>query len=192
MKVVRIFRSWGVKSVLDACCGAGTLSRYLRSAGMNVTAADLSPSMLEIARHKAPDVRFIQSDMAGLQLARPVDGSVIALSLHEMAEEERSVVWHAMRGLTRVGGPLIVVDYAWVARRTFSSRIAEWIIWKDEASLGKNDPHHYDNFKAFMAIGGAKGWLERGRENIVMEVLFLYGNLGVFVVANDDGAHRCG
>jgi len=61
--IVDIFKSNKIASVLDACCGAGTLSIYLHNSGMNVTAVDASPSMLALARKKTNDINFIEADL---------------------------------------------------------------------------------------------------------------------------------
>jgi 2-polyprenyl-3-methyl-5-hydroxy-6-metoxy-1,4-benzoquinol methylase len=51
-------------SVLDVGCGFGDLYEYLCRNGVNVdyTGVDLSPDLLEIARQRHPDVRFISAD----------------------------------------------------------------------------------------------------------------------------------
>lgn len=182
IRVVEILQSMGAKSVLDACCGAGTLSKYLSSSGMGVTAVDLSQSMLQIAQNKAPAVTFHHADATQLQLANPVDASVIALSLHEMPEHSRVAVWQSMKRCTRQNGPLVLLDYTPAVHSSLASRIAESIIWKDEKSLDEDDPGHFQNFQEFMSIGGARGWLVENRQHIILEDVFLFGNLGLFVV----------
>lgn len=182
MRAVEVLRSMGVRSVLDVCCGAGTLSKYLSSAGLNVTGADLSQSMLRIARNKASNATFLHTDVTQLQLAKTVDGSVIALSLHEMSERSRVAVWESMERNTRRNGPLVLLDYTPTTHPSFASRTAEWLIWKDERSLDSDDPGHFRNFQEFMSMGGARGWLVKHRQHIVKEDAFLFGNLGVIVV----------
>lgn len=59
-------------SVLDLTCGTGSQVFYLASRGYNVTGADFSPALLEIARQRARsenvDVKFIDGDMRTLQV----------------------------------------------------------------------------------------------------------------------------
>lgn len=185
MKAVEHLQSHGVNTVLDVCCGAGTLSSYLHSAGMNVTGADLSDSMLQIARSKAPDVKFQHKDVTRLDLEEPVESSVIALSLHEMPEQTRLAVWSAMQRCTRRNGPLILIDYTPATQPSILSRAAQWVIWQDEKSLDKDDPGHFGNFRDFMSMGGARGWLLQHQQRIVIQDDFLFGNLGLFVVNNE-------
>ena len=59
--VVNVLKERKVVHVMDECCGTGTFSRYLRNSGIKVTGVDTSPSMLSLARKKAPDIPFIQS-----------------------------------------------------------------------------------------------------------------------------------
>ncbi|AGA35303.1 putative type 11 methyltransferase [Thioalkalivibrio nitratireducens DSM 14787] len=105
-RVVEHLRKRGVVTALDAGCGAGTLSRYLSDAGMSVIAVDRSPAMLELAGRRASHAQCLQADLSRLSLSRPVDGAVVALSLHEMTESQRVEVWRALQRLTRHGGPL--------------------------------------------------------------------------------------
>lgn len=52
--------------VLDACCGTGDLAVAARDAGGDVTGLDFSERMLERARRKAPDVRWVAGDVLAL------------------------------------------------------------------------------------------------------------------------------
>ena len=53
-------------AVLDACCGTGDLAIAARAAGGDVTGLDFSERMLERARRKAPDVRWVAGDILAL------------------------------------------------------------------------------------------------------------------------------
>lgn len=51
--------------VLDAGCGPGFLTTYLLNAGADVTAFDISPKMIELARKRSGEkARFFLADMA--------------------------------------------------------------------------------------------------------------------------------
>ncbi len=61
--------------VLDAGCGAGQMTQALAERGAEVVAADISPSLVEIARRRlpeglAPRVTFISGDMLDAGLGR--------------------------------------------------------------------------------------------------------------------------
>ncbi|MEV4060324.1 class I SAM-dependent methyltransferase [Nonomuraea dietziae] len=76
--------------VLDAGCGTGRVAIWLAEQGYDVTGVDLDPSMLDVARAKAPGLTWIESDLADLDLDDAFDlvvaaGNVIPL-LAEGAE----------------------------------------------------------------------------------------------------------
>ena len=181
-RAVDILRADGATCVLDACCGSGTLSQYLSEAGMEVLGVDLSPSMLALARKRAPKVEFIEADLSQLELEKKVDGAVIALAIHEMPEPVRIQVWAGLRRLTQRDAPLIVIDYAVLESTGWLSRLAAKIIAEDERYVGKLDPGHFENFEDFQARGGTRAWLASQGETVVNETRFLFGNLSVSVV----------
>jgi len=57
------------KKILDAGCGTGRVAIELARRGYDVVGVDLDPRMLAEARKKAPDLRWIESDLSGLDLA---------------------------------------------------------------------------------------------------------------------------
>jgi SAM-dependent methyltransferase len=65
-------------TVLDAGCGTGRVGVELARRGVEVVGADLEPSMLAVARERAPDVEWIESDLAALDLGRTFDVVVMA------------------------------------------------------------------------------------------------------------------
>lgn len=180
--IVEVLRARGAESVLDAGCGSGTLSKYLKNSGFNVTGVDSSKAMLDLARRKVQGVTFVQDDMTTMSFEQQADGAVVALSLHEMCEETRFAFWEAMRKATSRGGVLILLDFIPLENPNSISRLVQRLIWKDEKNIGRQfDPDHFENFQKFMNIGGAKTWLLNRRESIVEERHFLFGNLGVYV-----------
>jgi SAM-dependent methyltransferase len=102
--------------VLDLGCGTGSLSLLLAERGHRVTAVDLSPKMVALARRKvaARDVKVLVGDAA----EPPVFGRDFDVVL------VRHVVWTlpdppaALRhwvALTRPGGRLVLVEGFWGA-----------------------------------------------------------------------------
>src|SRR5947207_723729 len=53
--VVRLAGDVKGKRVLDLACGQGLFSRAFRDAGASVTATDISPELIEIAKKQKPD-----------------------------------------------------------------------------------------------------------------------------------------
>ncbi|EHB47776.1 Methyltransferase type 11 [Mycolicibacterium rhodesiae JS60] len=67
--VESILRESGGHSVLDAGCGTGRVAIELASRGFVVTGVDADAAMLAAARAKAPDLRWIEADLADLTAA---------------------------------------------------------------------------------------------------------------------------
>ena len=65
-------------SVLDAGCGTGRVGAELARRGIEVVGADADESMLATARRAAPDVEWVHSDLAVLDLGRTFDVVVMA------------------------------------------------------------------------------------------------------------------
>jgi SAM-dependent methyltransferase len=66
------------KFVLDAGCGTGRVAIELARRGVVVVGVDRDPSMLSTARRLAPDVTWVESDLAALDLGRTFDVVVMA------------------------------------------------------------------------------------------------------------------
>jgi SAM-dependent methyltransferase len=72
--------SYGPASVLDAGCGTGRVAIELSRRGRRVVGVDLDPSMLEVARQKAPHIPWVEGDLAAddLTFDQPFDAVVLA------------------------------------------------------------------------------------------------------------------
>lgn len=65
-------------TVLDAGCGTGRVAIELARRGIAVVGADVDASMLATARTLAPDITWVEHDLAGLDLGRTFDLVVMA------------------------------------------------------------------------------------------------------------------
>ena len=80
----RFVASLGVRSVLDAGCGTGRMAIELARSGLDVVGVDVDPSMLDVARRKAPHLEWALEDLATLHLVdrqgrnRRFDAAVMA------------------------------------------------------------------------------------------------------------------
>jgi demethylmenaquinone methyltransferase/2-methoxy-6-polyprenyl-1,4-benzoquinol methylase len=95
--------------VLDVATGTGDLAIALRARGAEVVGLDFSERMLELAREKAPDVRF----QAGNALALPFrDGEFDAVTVGFGARNfsDLSQGLAEMARVTRPGGRLVVLE----------------------------------------------------------------------------------
>lgn len=70
--------AYGPATVLDAGCGTGRVAIELARRGVDVVGADVDPSMLATARRLGPDVTWVESDLAELDLGRTFDVVVMA------------------------------------------------------------------------------------------------------------------
>jgi ubiquinone/menaquinone biosynthesis C-methylase UbiE len=92
---------------LDVACGTGFLTQHLRG---EITGLDQSASMLELARAKVPEGRFVQGD--ALELPFPDDSFERVLTSFfygHLEEDDRGAF---LREARRVADELVVVDSA--------------------------------------------------------------------------------
>jgi 2-polyprenyl-6-hydroxyphenyl methylase / 3-demethylubiquinone-9 3-methyltransferase len=100
------------KRVLDIGCGGGLLAESLAAAGAVVTAIDLAPSMIEIARlhahesQRSIDYRISSAEQLAASGAEPFD----VVTCMELVEHVPSpaVLMHAVAQLLRPAGHLFV------------------------------------------------------------------------------------
>jgi SAM-dependent methyltransferase len=71
-------RAYQPATVLDAGCGTGRVAIELAHHDIEVTGVDVDASMLATARRLAPNVTWVQSDLAALDLGRVFDLVVMA------------------------------------------------------------------------------------------------------------------
>jgi SAM-dependent methyltransferase len=94
---------------LDAACGTGRHTAHLLERGHEVTGVDGSPEMLELARARAPEARFLEGDLREL----PVDDGEFDLAVCALAlghfDDLRAPVAELARGV-RPGGSIALSD----------------------------------------------------------------------------------
>jgi SAM-dependent methyltransferase len=100
--------SLGVHSVLDAGCGTGRVAIELARRGIDVVGVDLDAAMLEAARAKAPALRWVEGDLAVVDLGRTFEAVVLAgnVMIFLRTGTEGAVVANMARHL-RPGGLLV-------------------------------------------------------------------------------------
>jgi SAM-dependent methyltransferase len=65
-------------SVLDAGCGTGRVAIELARRGIDVVGTDVAPDMLLTAQQRAPQLEWVEADLATLDLGRRFDAVVMA------------------------------------------------------------------------------------------------------------------
>lgn len=95
--------------VLDAACGTGRWATYLAGRGHTVVGVDQSPVMLDRARAKLPDARFLEGRLTALPLAdESVDAAVCALALVHVGDLVTAI--GELARVVRPGGRVLVSD----------------------------------------------------------------------------------
>ena len=100
------------RRVLDVGCGGGLLAESLARAGAQVTAIDLAPAMIEVARlHAGASGLTVDYRLAGAEeLLREAPAGFDVVTCMEMLEHvpEPAAMVRTLAGLTRPGGALFV------------------------------------------------------------------------------------
>jgi SAM-dependent methyltransferase len=96
-------------SVLDAGCGTGRVAIELARRGVHVVGADVDASMLATARRLAPQITWVETDLAALDLGRPFDVVLMAgnVPLFTPPGTQPALVAGCARHVRRDGGILV-------------------------------------------------------------------------------------
>ena len=108
-----LVRDSGGGPVADLGCGPGHITAHLQQLGVRAFGIDLSPKMIDVARHSHPGLRFETGSMTDLRLA---DASVAGLlsfwSLVHTPDDEFPAIFARFRRVLRPGGPLLLGFHA--------------------------------------------------------------------------------
>ena len=93
-------------SILDLCCGTGTLARQLVARGYSVIGVDSSIGMLRIAREKVPEGFFLQAEATDFALKKRVDAAVCVFDSlnHVLAAEQLQRAFDGVWAALEQGG----------------------------------------------------------------------------------------
>lgn len=170
------FSTESVRRVLDVGCGTGRHADELRRRGFEVVGADRSPSMLAIARRRAPSIPFVEADMRELDLGETFDAVVIlfaALSYQTTPDAILATLRSARRHL-RDGGVLVADTWFGApserhGRTTTSERRAEanGVVWTRTGHLSR-DPVEQRVTIAYCLAKTDAGGTTSARETHVM------------------------
>jgi SAM-dependent methyltransferase len=95
--------------VADLGCGAGLLTAYLHSLGLDVFGVDLSPRMLAEARRAHPGLRFEEGSMTALDLPDGALGGITALySIIHIPTERLPELFAGFHRVLAPGGHLLI------------------------------------------------------------------------------------
>jgi len=107
-----LIASLGPGPVLDGGCGMGRVAEELARRGIDVVGVDLDDDMLDVARRRVPELRWIKGDLATVRLDRRF--RIVALAGNTMVfvrpDDRRAVVTNLAGHL--VDGGLLVAGFA--------------------------------------------------------------------------------
>jgi demethylmenaquinone methyltransferase / 2-methoxy-6-polyprenyl-1,4-benzoquinol methylase len=96
-------------AVLDACCGTGDLAIACARAGGRVTGLDFSERMLERARRKAPELKWVSGDLLALPFADArFDAATVGFGVRNVDDLARALA--ELRRVHRTGGRLGILE----------------------------------------------------------------------------------
>jgi SAM-dependent methyltransferase len=131
-------------SALDAGCGTGRVAIELAARGIDVVGVDLDPAMIGHARQKAPQLTWIEGDLATVDVGRQFDVVVMAgnVMIFVAPQTEVAVVANMARHVAP-GGHLIagyqlgrsfgVVAYDAAAAEAGLERVERFSTWEGAA-----------------------------------------------------------
>ncbi len=97
--------------IADLGTGTGNLAHLLNENGHQVTGLDQSARMLEKAREKLPEVRFVHGNMLDLPFeTEEFDAVVSTYALHHLSEKEKERAWTEMIRIIGPQGAIVVGD----------------------------------------------------------------------------------
>ena len=99
-------------NVIDLCCGTGDLSFFIKKQQpyATVTGIDFSSKMLDIAKDKIPDVKFIQGDVTNLPFDNSnFDFAVIGFGLRNINTPEKAI--EEIYRVLKLNGKFLHLDF---------------------------------------------------------------------------------
>jgi 2-polyprenyl-3-methyl-5-hydroxy-6-metoxy-1,4-benzoquinol methylase len=135
-----LIRALNPASVLDAGCGTGRVAIELARHGIDTVGVDADVSMIAEARRRAPELAWIESDLASLALGRGFDVVVLAGNVPLFCPVEsrpslvRACAAHVLPGGAMIAGFQLDQGYALseydsacdAAGLTLEERFATW------------------------------------------------------------------
>ncbi|MFC9154621.1 class I SAM-dependent methyltransferase [Streptomyces bauhiniae] len=107
-----LVRTAGVGPVADLGCGPGRVTAHLAGLGVAAFGVDLSPKMIELARHAYPHLRFSEGSMTALDTGDCELGGILAwYSTHHTPPRWLPAVFTEFHRALAPGGYLLWGDY---------------------------------------------------------------------------------
>ncbi|MCU1346470.1 MAG: SAM-dependent methyltransferase [Acidimicrobiia bacterium] len=135
---------FGAQSVLDGGTGTGRVAIELARRGLDVVGVDVDPDMLALARSKAPELTWVQSDLATMDLGRQFDLAILAgnVLLFTPPESEPAVIaqlarhlrpdGHLLMGFQLLPGRITADQLDQWCHQAELEPVARWSTWEGE------------------------------------------------------------
>jgi len=94
--------------VLDVGCGSGLATKLLLDKGLEVTAIDLSPKMVEYAKERNPAAHIIQGDFLNYPFAENFDAVIALAFIHLFPKDIATQAFVKISNLLKPSGLLYV------------------------------------------------------------------------------------
>lgn len=112
---------------LDVGCGAGRWCRFLADRGYRTVGIDLQPELIEINRHRYPNIEFFCTSIQDYSAKEPFDIASSVTVLQHIPYEEQGTAIQKLRKLIKANGYAIVLENVHdKAPHVFSNTIKEW------------------------------------------------------------------
>ena len=125
--------------VLDAGCGTGRVLIRLAERGFTGVGVDVDLSMLEVARSRAPELRWVEADLSALDLGETFDLVIAAGNILPLVAEGTEAAVVGRLGTHVVEGGLLVagfgLDRAHLPRSGALVALADYDAWCTDAGL---------------------------------------------------------
>ncbi|RYG43865.1 class I SAM-dependent methyltransferase [bacterium] len=135
------------KTVLDVCCGTGTMCEMLYSEGLDMSGLDLAPGMVEAARQKAKKkslpIRYEVADASRFEMGQTYDAALSFFdSLNNILEPGKllSAFQHVFKHLNPGGSFVFDLNMAFA----FEERMFDQSYKKKNAKLQFDWEGHWD------------------------------------------------
>jgi SAM-dependent methyltransferase len=170
-------------SCFDACCGPGGLTFRLAEKCSEVVGVDISEKMIARARslqhkRKIENVTFHVADVSRLEIFpdNRFDVATVAMGLHEMPTEVRSIV---LPQLLRLAAKVIIVDFV-------VPMPANWAGLRNKVIERLAGRQHYLGFKDYCERGGLPSLIEQSGACIEQQRYFDSGTLLLAEIIKSD------
>jgi len=113
------------QAALDVATGTGDLAVELARRGAEVTGSDFAPAMLEIARRKAPGLRFEEGDALNLEHSDDsFDAVTVGFGARNFADLDRGL--SEMARVAKPGGRVVVLEITTPTKPPLSLFFRAW------------------------------------------------------------------